>query len=115
MAEADWYQVKLLIEHASGVSMDALHIIVGFLVFIGAAALTKRGLASPLPLFGLLLLELANEAYDLRVERWPDPGMQYGEGMKDVLLTILLPAILFAVARWSPHVLADRPKGSDDA
>jgi hypothetical protein len=114
MAEADWYQVKLLIEHASGVSMDALHIIVGFLIFMGAAALTKRGLASPLPLFGLLVLELANEAYDLRVERWPDPGMQYGEGIKDILLTIFLPVILFAVARRRPHVLTDRRKCSDD-
>ena len=33
-------------------------------------------------------LILCNEAVDLWVERWPDPGQPYGEGVKDLLLTM---------------------------
>ena len=108
---ADWHQTKLFFEHASGVSMDALHVIAGSLIFILVAILSKRGLRSRLPLLTLLVLELTNEAYDLGVEQWPDPGMQYGEGLKDILLTIAIPTLLFAVARWWPHLLfkSDQP------
>ena len=48
-----WYQVKLLMEHATGVSMDALHIFVGFLLLLAAAQLLKRSIASPLPWFAV--------------------------------------------------------------
>src|SRR5215203_6709460 len=74
MAISDWYQVKLFLEHACGVSMDALHVIAGFIIFMLAGMFSKRGLASPLPLLALLLPEVANEAYDLHVERWPEPS-----------------------------------------
>ena len=108
MAISDWYQVKLFLEHASRVSMDALHVIAGFIIFMLAGMFSKRGLASPLPLLALLLLEVANEAYDLHVERWPEPSMQYGEGIKDIVLTILLPTLVFAVARWKPGLVIRR-------
>ena len=100
-----WYQVKLFLEHASGISMDALHILVGFLVFVFAAQLLKRSVASPLPWLALLILELANEAYDLHVELWPDPGSQLGEGVKDILLTMALPTVVLCLTRWRPALL----------
>ena len=112
MAAAGWYQLKLLVEHASGVSMDALHVIVGFLIFLVSAVLLRRGMGSPLPLLVLFVLELGNEAYDLNVEQWPDPGMQYGEGLKDIMLTVALPALLFAMVRWKPSLL--NPRRSSD-
>jgi hypothetical protein len=34
-----WYEVKLLIEHATGVSMDALHVLAGVLLQLSFAAL----------------------------------------------------------------------------
>jgi hypothetical protein len=105
-----WYQVKLFVEHASGISMDALHIVVGFILFLLAARLLRSGIASPLPWLALLLLELLNEAYDLRVELWPNLGSQLGEGAKDILLTMALPTLMLMTARFMPHWLAvDRP------
>src|SRR4029450_5875802 len=97
-----WYQVKLFLEHASGISMDALHILVGFAIFLVAALLLKRSLGSPLPWLAVLMLELGNEAYDLHVELWPDPGSQLGEGIKDILLTMALPTLVLALVRWRP-------------
>lgn len=100
-----WYQVKLFLEHVSGISMDALHILVGFLVFLLAAQLLKRSVESPLPWLALLILELGNEAYDLHVELWPDPGSQLGEGMKDIMLTMALPTLVLILARCRPALL----------
>lgn len=97
-----WYQIKLLIEHASGISMDALHILVGFILFLLAARLLKTGVASPRPWLVLLLLELLNEAYDLHVEIWPNFGTQLGEGIKDILLTMILPTLVALLSYWQP-------------
>jgi hypothetical protein len=94
-----WYQVKLFIEHASGISMDALHILVGFVLFLLAALLLRTGVASLRPWLALLVLELLNEGYDLRVEIWPNLGSQLGEGAKDILLTMALPTLLALLAR----------------
>jgi hypothetical protein len=102
MSVFGWYQIKLMIEHASGISMDALHILVGFILFLLAARILKAGVASPRPWLALLVLELLNEAYDLHVEIWPNFGTQLGEGIKDVLLTMLLPTLLALLARWRP-------------
>ena len=101
----DWLQFKLFMERASGVSMDALHILAGFAIFLFVAAVLRRSIASGWPLMILLLLELCNEAYDLGVERWPDMGMQLGEGLKDIVLTIALPALMTVVVRWRPTLI----------
>jgi|SRR4249919_2132136 len=103
-----WYQLKLFVEHASGISMDALHVLVGFGLFLLAARLLKRPLGSFLPWFALLLVELANEAYDLGVELWPTLASQLGEGAKDIMLTMALPSLLLAIARWRPAWLVDQ-------
>jgi hypothetical protein len=108
MKNFDWHQFKLFVEHASGISMDALHILAGLGIFLLTSLLFRRAIASGWPLLLLLVLELGNEAYDISVERWPDVGMQLGEGAKDVMLTIILPAVLTAVARWRPDLLTPR-------
>ncbi len=104
----DWYQIKLMAEHASGFSMDALHVIVGVVVQLLVALLTRSSIARPLPLLAVFVLELVNEANDFRVEQWPDPGMQFGESAKDVILTMFLPTLLFLVARRRPNLLTQR-------
>ena len=101
----DWYQFKLFLERASGVSMDALHMLAGFAIFLVAAATLRKSISGGWPLLILLVLELANEAYDLSVERWPDLGMQLGEGAKDILVTMALPALMTAIARWAPGLI----------
>ena len=102
-----WYQAKLFIEHASGISMDALHVMVGFAIFLVAALFLKRTVTDVLPWLATLLLEIGNEAYDLHVELWPDPGSQLGEGVKDIILTMALPTLLLLTARWRPDLLAN--------
>lgn len=101
----DWYQVKLFVQHSTGFSMDALHVIAGVMLQFAAAALFRSALARPLPLIVVFLLELANEANDLRVEQWPEPGMQYGEGAKDIFMTMILPLLIFLVARHRPKLV----------
>jgi diacylglycerol kinase len=101
----DWYQVKLFLERASGFSMDALHVIVGVLLQLAIAALFRTSVARLLPLLAVLALELVNEASDFRVEIWPQPGMQLGESAKDIILTMVLPTLIFLVARYRPKVL----------
>jgi hypothetical protein len=102
----DWYQFKLLIEHISGISMDALHVIVGFLLFVLVARLMKSSVAKPLPWIALLVLELGNEAYDLKVELWPNLASQIGEGTKDIVVTMFLPTLVLLLARWAPDLFA---------
>jgi len=99
-----WYQGKLFIEHSLSVGHDALHVIVGALLWVALGLLLRRPLTAWRPLLWLLAAALWNETVDLWVERWPDPGMQYGEGAKDVLLTMAVPAILMWVARFRPEL-----------
>ena len=109
-----WYQFKLFVEHSSGVSMDALHMLVGFLLYLAAARLMRRSLRSPLPWLALLILELANEAYDFHIEIWPDFASQLGEGAKDLLLTMALPSLMSIVACCRPAWLIDMNSADDD-
>ena len=110
-----WYQFKLFLEHSSGISMDALHILVGFAIFLFAAMALRRSIASPLPWLVTLLLEIGNEAYDLHVELWPNRWSQLGEGVKDILLTMLLPTLLLLVARRRPMLLVKNIGPKDPA
>ena len=105
----DWYQLKLFAEHSTGVSMDALHVIAGVALQLLVAALLKSSVARPWPLLAVLALEVVNEANDFRVEIWPDPGMQFGEAVKDIVLTMLIPTLIFVIARRRPRLLAQTP------
>ena len=103
-----WYEAKLFIEHAVAVSHDSLHVLTGVLIQLAIALVTRRPIGSWLPWTAVLIFTLANEAVDLWVERWPNPGMQFGEGVKDVVLTILLPTILLMAARLRPGLFRAR-------
>ena len=99
----DWYQLKLFAAHSTGVSMDALHVVVGVLLQLLIAL--RSSVARPLPLLAVLALAVVNEANDFRVEIWPDPGMQFGESAKDIVLTMFIPTLIFLVARRRPKLL----------
>ena len=81
----DWYQFKLLVEHSTGVSMDALHILVGVLIQQVVAVALTSSVARWRPLLAVLALVLVNEVNDFLVDVWPDMGMQLGEALKDVV------------------------------
>ena len=101
-AMSRWHQGKLFIEHSLSIEHDALHVIVGMLVWLGIALISRRPLSSLRPFLWLCALILWNEAVDLWVELWPDLGMQLGEGLKDLVLTILMPGLLMLLIRWRP-------------
>jgi len=106
-----WYDVKMFIERSSAVSSDALHVIVGFVLWMLVALVSRRPLSASLPWLVLLVLLVFNEAVDLWVEQWPNPAMQYGESAKDLLLTMTLPTLLLAFVRFLPQLFRQPPRG----
>ena len=105
-----WHELKIFIEHASIVSSDALHILVGVGIWVIAGLVLRRSLDSWLPLLVVLAAIIYNEGVDLWVERWPDAGMQYGESAKDFLLTMTVPVVLLIMIRLAPSLFLQRPK-----
>ena len=98
-----WHEGKLFIEHSVSVSHDSLHVIIGVLIWLAFALLLRRPVTSWKPWFWLLAIILWNETVDLWMEQWPDPGQQYGEGAKDVIVTMLVPTLIMFVARVRPE------------
>ena len=101
-AMTSWHQGKLFIEHTVAIDHDALHVIVGVLLWLFMGAVIRRPLSSTRPWLWALAVIAWNETVDLWIEQWPDPGMQYGEGAKDLLLTMLLPTVLMVAVRFAP-------------
>lgn len=105
----DWHGLKLWLETASGLNMDALHVHGGLILLFGSALVLRRPLRSPWPWLVVLAAELANEYYDYTYEVWPTREAQFFEGVKDVWNTMLVPTVLLVVARWFPALLVGRP------
>lgn len=101
---AFWYQCKLFIEHSVAISHESLHVILGVLVWLAFALLLRRPITAWRPWLWLLAAILWNETVDLWTEQWPDPGQQYGEGMKDIAVTMIVPTILLFAARYRPDL-----------
>lgn len=97
----DWYGVKLIAMEATGLSKDALHVLVGFTGQIIVAAVLRRTLASPIPWLCVLLAELANEWFDLNHEDWPDRPMWPGS-VHDIWVTMFVPTVLLLLSRYAP-------------
>jgi hypothetical protein len=110
-AMLSWHQGKLFIEHAFAISHNSLHIFVGVLLWIAIGLLLRRPLTSWRPWLWVFALILWNETVDLWIEQWPDPGQQYGEGVKDVLLTMFVPTIIMLAARFRPDLFRGGPRG----
>ena len=110
-----WYQFKLFIEHATGISMDALHVIVGVALQLVFARVIKAPLSDKRPWLCVFILLLINEASDLWAEQWPEPAMQFGEGFKDIILTMLLPTLLLLSARPRPQGIVGDVEEADDS
>lgn len=101
-----WYEAKMFLEHSTSVSPDALHVIAGAVIFIACALLFRRPVSDVRVWAALLCLNFLNEFVDLWAERWPDPPRQYGQGMKDLLLTMVVPTILVLVSRFTPTIFS---------
>lgn len=100
----DWYEAKRFIEHATTLSMDALHLIVGAALLFAFSLVLRRPVSDSRPWLAVLLVTLVNEAADVWLDRWPSAGMQFGEATKDIVLTMLLPTMVLLTARHLPQL-----------
>lgn len=103
-----WYETKLFLEQVTGFSMDALHVLAGVVLHLAAAALLRKPVSQWAPWLVVLIIELLNEINDLFVERWPDPDVQYGEALSDLILTMALPTLLLVATRSRPSLFVRR-------
>ena len=101
---SSWSGGKDFIERASAVSPDALHMIVGLAIFLGAAWLLRKPAGSIWPWLTTAALLAVNEALDLAVERWPSRSMQYGESFKDLAVTMAAPTLIVLAVRFMPRL-----------
>lgn len=104
----NWYEMKTMAVAFTGWPMDTLHVMAGVVLQLLAATAIGKSLSDARPWAIVLLLELGNEAYDLWFERWPNLYGQVGEGLRDVLATMLLPTLLLLLARKRPRLLCGR-------
>lgn len=103
-AMSSWHQAKEFVEYLVAINHDALHLMVGMLVWLVAAMLLRRPITSWYPWLWTFAIILWNEAVDLWVEIWPEPGRQYGEGVKDLVMTMVVPTVLMIAARARPDL-----------
>lgn len=108
-AMSSWHQGKLLVEHALAINHDTLHVFIGVILWLLIALVTGRPITSWRPWLWLFVIICWNETVDLWNEQWPQPGQQYGEGVKDLALTNFLPALIMAAARLRPDLFRARP------
>lgn len=99
-----WMQTKHFVEHSITFSSDALHVIGGVVVLLGAALLLRKPLSSIAPWLVVLVQIGLNEFIDIQFPQWPDPLMNYAESTKDLMLTMALPTLLLASARQFPQM-----------
>jgi hypothetical protein len=109
---SSWHQGKVFIEYSLKIEHGTLHVLVGVLLWLVFALLLRRPITSWTPwllIFGVILW---NEIVDLWFEVWPTPGRQYGEGFKDLVLTMFVPTVLMLAARFRPDLFRATPRRS---
>lgn len=99
-----WHAGKLSIEDSVSISHGSLHILFGFLLWLGIALLSRRPVTSWLPWAGTFIFILWNEAADVWTEQWPVHRVLYGETARDLALTMLIPTVLLFAARMRPQL-----------
>ena len=92
--------LKTQLSEFLGITKDALHIHIGLAIFLGAALVFRRSLASWIPWLALLAFELSNEAMDVFYLDEGGIGFDLGDSPKDIVNTMFWPTVVFIVARW---------------
>jgi cell shape-determining protein MreD len=99
-----------------GISKDALHIHLGLGIFLIAALVFRRSLASWVPWLVLLAFELVNELIDIFHLHQGTISFDFAGSLKDVLNTMFWPTVVLVVARWRTHKpKTGTPSGSASA
>lgn len=95
----NWEAFKNWLSAELGLTHAALHIHVGLAVYLVASRFARGGLASPLPLALVALLEALNETSDFiryRVSHWP---WTPGNTVADIVNTLFWPTLFYLFAR----------------
>lgn len=108
----DFITLKTEFLNWSGAPRDLAHVYGGVLIQMAAAFLTRRSVASLLPLSGVLVLELLNEWFDVRhLGGWEALNPEQVNGVYwDIGLTMALPMMLFCVARFAPGLMVGKER-----
>lgn len=93
--------IKLMIVSATGLSKDALHIYAGLSVFIIAAFIHRKGLASLKPWLAVVAIACTAEILDLRDDLASLGYWRLAASLHDVLNTIFWPTVLMIISRSS--------------
>ena len=107
---SSWHQGKVFLEYTLRIEHGTLHVIVGTLLWLALAFVARRPITSWMPWLLVFAVILWNELVDLWFEIWPEPGRQYGEGVKDLLLTMFVPTVLMLAARYRPDLFRQAPR-----
>lgn len=105
----EWVLFKDWIATVTGLSEDALHIYAALAVQLLAVLVLRRRIGDLLPLGVVAVVLLANEYADIAVPGHPIEQWQVEGGVRDLWNTMLLPTVLFLLARYAPS-LFDRSR-----
>ena len=107
-----WFELKNWLELSTGLDRDSLHIYAGVGVQLAVAVILRRSLASPVPWLFAVCVALANEYYDYSFISVASSGAQqaYDEAVRDIWNTLLLPSVLWLIARFFPEWLTGKRK-----
>ncbi len=96
----------------TGLDRDAMHIYVALLIQLVVALPLRRRMASFFPVFVVICAILLNEWADLQLlpQDKPFPQANIDAAVQDLVNSILLPVLLFLLARFWPGLLLGRPK-----
>lgn len=93
-----WQLCKAWLGATTGLPDSTLHVITGMLLLVFAAGVFRRSLWHWRPWLTVLLLELANETYDMLN---PASGEdRLAASFHDFWLTMLLPTVLLLLGGW---------------
>ena len=97
-----WYMdFKTQVVDATGFSMDALHVHVGMIAYLGICVVLGRKAFHWLPAFLVLLLAMAGEAMELQGMWSLGLAANVPEHIHDIANTVFLPALITFLARYT--------------
>ncbi|MEM8918543.1 MAG: hypothetical protein AAGE37_06735 [Pseudomonadota bacterium] len=103
-----WNDMKVWVVQALELDKDALHIYAAILAQLLTAIVTRRSLANILPWLAAVAITLTNEYFDYqRVQDADASVVRYqAAAWHDMWNTMLLPTLLFLLARYWPRLLS---------
>ena len=107
--------LKMVIEHYSGLERDALHIHAALFLYVAAAGLFRQSRHSRFPWLFVLAVELINESHDLFTNWSGGPEWAMAEARKDLWNTMLWPTVLLFVGRYTKWFQKAAPEAKAEA